>query len=60
MRVLGAAVLGITAVEVIAVITNFMATGASYRVMQQVIHIHPTVSEPLPKVLGGLKRLGVE
>lgn len=59
-EILGATVLGIAGDEVIAVITNFMATGASYRMMQQALPIHPTVSELLPTILGGLKRLAPE
>lgn len=56
-RIVGAAILGFNGDEVIQVISNFMATGASYRVMQQALPIHPTVSEFLPFVLGKLKPL---
>jgi pyruvate/2-oxoglutarate dehydrogenase complex dihydrolipoamide dehydrogenase (E3) component len=58
-QILGASIIGISADEVIAVITNFMATKASYRVLQQALPIHPTVAELLPTVLAGLKRLSV-
>ncbi len=58
-QILGASIIGISADEVIAVITNFMATKSSYRVLQQALPIHPTVAELLPTVLGGLKRLSV-
>ena len=56
-RIVGAAVLGINADEVVQVISNFMATGASYRVLQQALPIHPTVSEFLPFMLGKLQPL---
>jgi pyruvate/2-oxoglutarate dehydrogenase complex dihydrolipoamide dehydrogenase (E3) component len=56
-RFAGAAVLGINGDEVIQVISNFMAAGASYRVMKDSLPIHPTVTEFLPTVLGKLKPL---
>ncbi|MEW5561340.1 mercuric reductase [Enterobacter asburiae] len=56
-RFLGAAILGIGGDEIIAVITNFMATGASYRLMQQALPIHPTVAEFFPTVLARLRAL---
>jgi pyruvate/2-oxoglutarate dehydrogenase complex dihydrolipoamide dehydrogenase (E3) component len=56
-QILGASIIGISADEVIAVITNFMATKSSYRILQQALPIHPTVAELLPTVLAGLKRL---
>ena len=54
---LGATVFGITGDEVIAVLSNYMATGASYRIMQQALPVHPTVAELLPTILAGLKPL---
>ena len=54
---LGATILGFAGDEVIATLTNFMATGASYRVMQQALPVHPTVAEYLPTILAGLKPL---
>ena len=56
-RFLGAAIVGIQADEIIQVISNFMATGASYRVLQQALPVHPTVTEFLPTILGKLKPL---
>ncbi len=56
-QILGASILGISGDEVIATISNFMATKSSYRVMQQALPIHPTVAELLPTVLAGLKKL---
>lgn len=54
-RLVGVTVFGITGDEIIAVLSNFMATGASYRVLQQALPVHPTVAELLPTVLAGLK-----
>ncbi|MDM0042652.1 mercuric reductase [Variovorax sp. J22G21] len=56
-RFLGAAVFGIQGDEVIQVISNFMATGASYQVLKDALPVHPTVAEFLPTVLGKLKPL---
>lgn len=56
-RFLGATILGTGGDEIIAVITNFMATGASYQVMRQALPVHPTVAEFLPTVLSYLKPL---
>lgn len=53
----GATVFGITGDEIIAVLSNFMATGASYRIMQQALPVHPTVAELLPTILARLKPL---
>ncbi len=53
----GAAALGLHGDEVIQVISYFMATGASYRVMQETLPIHPTVAEFLPTILGKLELL---
>lgn len=57
---LGATVFGIAGDEVIAVLSNYMATGASFRFMQQALPIHPTVAELLPSILAGLKPLGAK
>ena len=56
---LGATIFGIAGDEIIAVITNYMATGASYRYMQQSLPVHPTVAELLPTILSGLTPLDV-
>jgi pyruvate/2-oxoglutarate dehydrogenase complex dihydrolipoamide dehydrogenase (E3) component len=55
--ILGATVFGISGDEIIAVFSNFMATGASYRIMQQALPVHPTVAELLPTILNGLSPL---
>ncbi|MEP6721291.1 MAG: mercuric reductase [Variovorax sp.] len=56
-RFLGAAIFGIQGDEVIQVISNFMATGASYQVLKDALPVHPTVTEFLPTILGKLKAL---
>ena len=57
-KVLGAALLGIEGDEVIHVILDVMYAGASYRTIQRAMHIHPTVAELLPTMLGDLEPLG--
>ncbi|MGH8802012.1 MAG: mercuric reductase, partial [Casimicrobiaceae bacterium] len=57
-RILGAALLGIEGDEAIHAVLDVMAAGVPYTVMQHTVHIHPTVSEYLPTVLGDLKPLG--
>ena len=56
-RLVGATVLGLNGDEIIQAISNFMATGASWRVMKDALPIHPTVTEFLPTILGRLKPL---
>ncbi|MDB5857013.1 MAG: pyridine nucleotide-disulfide oxidoreductase family protein [Ramlibacter sp.] len=56
-RFLGASIVGINADEIIQVISNFMATGASYRVLKEALPVHPTVAEFLPTILGKLRPL---
>lgn len=54
---LGATVLGFHGDDVIQVISYFMATGASYKVMQRALPIHPTISEFFPTILSELQPL---
>ncbi len=56
-RILGAALLGIEADEVIHAMLDIMAAKAPYTVIQRAMHIHPTVSELIPTLLGSLKPL---
>ena len=56
-RFLGAALVGIQADETIQVISAFMATGASYKLLREALPVHPTVAEFLPSILGKLKPL---
>jgi len=54
---LGASLLGLAGDEVIHSILDLMYAKAPYTVMQRAMHIHPTVSEFLPTMLGDLKPL---
>ena len=54
---LGASILGIGGDEAIHCILDLMYAKAPYTVMQRAVHIHPTVSELLPTMLGDLKPL---
>jgi pyruvate/2-oxoglutarate dehydrogenase complex dihydrolipoamide dehydrogenase (E3) component len=54
---LGASILGVGGDEVIHSILDLMYAKAPYTVMQRAVHIHPTVNELLPTMLGDLKPL---
>jgi pyruvate/2-oxoglutarate dehydrogenase complex dihydrolipoamide dehydrogenase (E3) component len=54
---LGASFLGVGGDEVVHSILDLMYAKAPYMVMQRAVHIHPTVSELLPTMLGDLKPL---
>jgi pyruvate/2-oxoglutarate dehydrogenase complex dihydrolipoamide dehydrogenase (E3) component len=56
-KILGAALLGIEADEAIHAILDVMAADVPYTVIQRAMHIHPTVSELIPTLLGNLKPL---
>ncbi|HTN61496.1 MAG TPA: FAD-containing oxidoreductase [Devosia sp.] len=56
-RVLGAAILGVGGDEVVHSLLQLMAGNLPYTVMQDTVHIHPTVSELIPTLLGDLKPL---
>jgi pyruvate/2-oxoglutarate dehydrogenase complex dihydrolipoamide dehydrogenase (E3) component len=56
-RILGAAILGVEGDEVVHVILDVMYADAPYTVVQRAVHIHPTVAELLPTLLGSLKPL---
>ncbi len=56
-RILGAAILGIGGDEVIHGIIDVMYAKAPYTVIQRAMHIHPTVSELIPTMLGELQPL---
>jgi pyruvate/2-oxoglutarate dehydrogenase complex dihydrolipoamide dehydrogenase (E3) component len=58
-KILGAALLGIEADEVVHSILNVMYANAPYTVIQRSMPIHPTVSELIPTLLGNLKPLQV-
>jgi pyruvate/2-oxoglutarate dehydrogenase complex dihydrolipoamide dehydrogenase (E3) component len=56
-QILGAAILGTGGDEVIHSILDIMYAKAPYTVIQRAVHIHPTVSELVPTMLGELKPL---
>ena len=57
-RILGASLLCIEGDEIVHSLLDAMAGGLSYKVIQRAVHIHPTVSELIPTLLGQLKPLG--
>jgi pyruvate/2-oxoglutarate dehydrogenase complex dihydrolipoamide dehydrogenase (E3) component len=56
-KILGAAILGIGGDEIIHSVLDVMYTEAPYTVIQRAMHIHPTVTELIPTMLGNLKPL---
>lgn len=56
-EILGAAILGVGGDEVIHSVLDVMYAKAPYTVIQRAVHIHPTVSELIPTMLGELKPL---
>ena len=56
-QILGASLLGLAGDEVIHCILDLMYAKAPYTVMQRAMHIHPTVSEFIPTMLGELRPL---
>jgi pyruvate/2-oxoglutarate dehydrogenase complex dihydrolipoamide dehydrogenase (E3) component len=56
-EILGAAILGVGGDEVIHSILDVMYAKASYTVIKRAMHIHPTVSELIPTMLGELEPL---
>jgi pyruvate/2-oxoglutarate dehydrogenase complex dihydrolipoamide dehydrogenase (E3) component len=54
-QILGAAILGVGGDEAVHGIIDTMAAGTPYTTLQRTMHIHPTVSELIPTVLGELK-----
>jgi pyruvate/2-oxoglutarate dehydrogenase complex dihydrolipoamide dehydrogenase (E3) component len=56
-KILGAAILGTGGDEAIHCILDLMYSGCPYTVMQRAVHIHPTLSELIPTMLGDLRPL---
>ncbi len=52
--ILGGAILGIEGDEAIHAILDTMSAGKPYQTLMRTVHIHPTVSELIPTVLGEL------
>jgi pyruvate/2-oxoglutarate dehydrogenase complex dihydrolipoamide dehydrogenase (E3) component len=59
-QILGAAILGTGGDEAVHSILDLMYAKAPYTVMQRAVHIHPTVSELIPTMLGELRPLELE
>src|SRR5207248_9893896 len=56
-QIVGASFLGLAGDEVIHSILDLMYAKTPYTVMQRAMHIHPTVSEFIPTMMGELKPL---
>ena len=56
-EILGAAILGTGGDEAIHCVLDMMYARAPYTVLQRAMHIHPTVSELIPTILGELQPL---
>jgi pyruvate/2-oxoglutarate dehydrogenase complex dihydrolipoamide dehydrogenase (E3) component len=56
-KVLGAAILGVGGDEVVHAFLDVMAASAPYTAISRTMHIHPTVAEYLPTLLGALEPL---
>ena len=54
-QILGAAILGLNGDEAIHGMIDLMYAKAPYTTIQRAVHIHPTVSELIPTMLGDLK-----
>jgi pyruvate/2-oxoglutarate dehydrogenase complex dihydrolipoamide dehydrogenase (E3) component len=54
-EILGAAVLGVGGDEAVHGILDTMAAKAPFRTLLRAVHIHPTVSELIPTILGELR-----
>ena len=56
-QILGASLLGLSGDEAIHCILDIMYAKAPYTLLQRAMHIHPTVSEFIPTMLGDLRPL---
>ncbi|MDO9708602.1 FAD-containing oxidoreductase [Paracraurococcus lichenis] len=54
-RILGAAILGTDGDEAVHGMLDLMQAGVPYTTLQRTVHIHPTVSELIPTMLGELQ-----
>jgi pyruvate/2-oxoglutarate dehydrogenase complex dihydrolipoamide dehydrogenase (E3) component len=57
VKILGAAILGVGGDEAVHSIVDVMYAKVPYTVIQRAVHIHPTVSELIPTMLGELQLL---
>jgi pyruvate/2-oxoglutarate dehydrogenase complex dihydrolipoamide dehydrogenase (E3) component len=56
-QILGASFLGLSGDEIVHSILDLMYANAPYTVLQKAVHIHPTVSEYIPVMVGNLRDL---
>ena len=56
-QILGATILGLNGDEIIHGMLDVMYAKGSYKIILNAVHIHPTVSELIPTMLGELKPL---
>ncbi len=56
-ELLGAALLGMNADEIVHSLLDMMYANKPYTTIQRAVHIHPTVTELIPTLLGNLKPL---
>ena len=56
-RFLGASVLAITGDEIVQIVSALMHADVGYRVLAEMLPIHPTVAEFYPTILAGLAEL---
>lgn len=56
-KILGAAILGVGGDEIIHSILDIMYADDPYTTIKRAVHIHPTVSELIPTMLGNLEHL---
>jgi pyruvate/2-oxoglutarate dehydrogenase complex dihydrolipoamide dehydrogenase (E3) component len=56
-RILGAAILGIGGDKIVHSVLDVMYADAPYITIQRAVHIHPTVTEQIPTLLGSLEPL---
>jgi pyruvate/2-oxoglutarate dehydrogenase complex dihydrolipoamide dehydrogenase (E3) component len=54
-RILGAAILGVGGDEAVHSILDTMAAGVPFTTLKHTVHIHPTVAELIPTLLGELR-----
>ena len=56
-KLLGAAILGLNGDEIVHSLLDVMYAGKPYTIIQRAVHIHPTVTELVPTLLGTLRPL---
>jgi pyruvate/2-oxoglutarate dehydrogenase complex dihydrolipoamide dehydrogenase (E3) component len=56
-QILGASLLGVGCDEVVHALLDLMYAKAPYSVLRRAMHIHPTVAELLPTMVGALEPL---